>query len=329
MASAVEGNAATTPGDPSGEADGSLLGRYRGERPAPAPWFAEVMAHEPERSSFDVDGAAIELLTWGEVGKPGVLFLHGNGAHADWWSFIAPFFAPHHRCAAISWSGMGGSGWRESYSREGFAAEALRAIEVAGLDQGPGKPVIVAHSFGGTPLIEIGAHHGHCIAGGVMVDSFVPPPDRKPRWTTRGAPTRRYPELADALARYRFAPEQDSPWPEVVDHIARTSLRWADADDDGPAGWTWKFDPKLWATMNREGTNELIEQVTVPVALIYGGDSMLVRAEMVADTQRRLPNCPIAMAVPHARHHIMVDQPIALVSALQVAVQAIAALAEG
>ena len=35
----------------------------------------------------------LEVLTWGEVGKPGLLFVHGNSAHADWWSFIAPFFA--------------------------------------------------------------------------------------------------------------------------------------------------------------------------------------------------------------------------------------------
>ena len=37
-----------------------------------------------------------------------LLFLHGNGAHADWWSFIAPFFAAEYRVAALSWSGMGG-----------------------------------------------------------------------------------------------------------------------------------------------------------------------------------------------------------------------------
>ncbi len=38
-------------------------------------------------------GANIELLTWGEVGKPGLILVHGNSAHADWWSFIAPFLA--------------------------------------------------------------------------------------------------------------------------------------------------------------------------------------------------------------------------------------------
>lgn len=310
------------------EADGSLLGRFRGERPEASPWLAAALANEPERTQFESTGVQIELLTWGEVGKPGILFLHGNGAHADWWSFIAPYFAADYRCAAISWSGMGGSGWREDYDLPTFAREALDAIEHGGLDQSGAKPVLVAHSFGGMPLMQVAAHHADRIAGGVMVDSFVPPPDRKPGWTSRGAPARRYPQIADALARYRFAPEQDSAYPDIVDHIARNSLRWAEADADGPAGWTWKFDPKLWARMDRSSANELLEQIDLPIALIFGQDSLLVRAETAAAMQVRLPNCPIMTAIPHARHHIMVDQPIALVSALRVAVQAITRLSE-
>ena len=66
--------------------------------PAPA-WFEAAVAQTPERSALAVEGADIELLTWGRVGKPGLLFLHGNGAHADWWSFIAPFFAT--ACTAL------------------------------------------------------------------------------------------------------------------------------------------------------------------------------------------------------------------------------------
>ncbi len=69
----------------------------------------------PSAQFIDVRGAAIETLAWGERGKPGLLFMHGNGACADWWSFIAPHFADTHRIAAFSMSGMGGSGWRDRY----------------------------------------------------------------------------------------------------------------------------------------------------------------------------------------------------------------------
>src|SRR5476651_2293156 len=90
--------------------------------PPPAPdWFTKAIAQEPERSMVPVDGANIELLTWGQRGKPGLILIHGNSAHADWWSFIAPYLAQDYRVAAISLSGMGASDWRDSYSFEVFA----------------------------------------------------------------------------------------------------------------------------------------------------------------------------------------------------------------
>ena len=62
----------------------SPLAPFKGEKsPAPA-WFDWALAQEPERSFVPVDGANIELLTWGERGKPGLLLIHGNSANADW-----------------------------------------------------------------------------------------------------------------------------------------------------------------------------------------------------------------------------------------------------
>jgi pimeloyl-ACP methyl ester carboxylesterase len=129
----------------------SLLGPFQGEKPPAPAWFDAALAVRPERSRLPVDGAEIELLTWGEIGKPGLLFLHGNGAHADWWSFVAPFFAPDWRVAAISWSGMGDSDWRPDYSAPTFAAEIFAAVAAAGLEAGGVKPILVGHSFGRLP----------------------------------------------------------------------------------------------------------------------------------------------------------------------------------
>jgi len=44
-----------------------------------------------------VQGAPIETLAWGRVGDPGLLLLHGNSAHADWYSFIAPLLRQGRR----------------------------------------------------------------------------------------------------------------------------------------------------------------------------------------------------------------------------------------
>src|SRR5580693_343441 len=96
----------------------SPLAPFAGAKPPAPAWFDAAIADAPERRLIPVEGANIELLTWGEVGKPGLIFVHGNSAHADWWSFIAPFLADDYRVAALSLSGMGGSDWRETYTFE-------------------------------------------------------------------------------------------------------------------------------------------------------------------------------------------------------------------
>ena len=120
-------------------------------------WYRWAIDQIPERSTFECDGVPVELLTWGEVGKPGLLFLHGDSAHADWWSYTAPFFADEWRCAAISWTGMGSSGRRPGYTFDAWAREAIAAIDAAALDNGTGT-MVVAHSLGGYPA-QIGRAH--------------------------------------------------------------------------------------------------------------------------------------------------------------------------
>jgi len=300
--------------------DGSLLGRFGGERPPAAPWFEAVLAIEPERSFFEVDGANIELLTWGEVGKPGLLFLHGNAAHADWWSFIAPFFAADFRCAAISWSGMGRSDWREQYAIPTFAKEALTAIEVAGLAASGEPPVIVAHSFGGFPTLYICAEHPDAITGAMLVDSSPPkkgggPP---PRLAQGRSEHNRYPTLADGLRRFRFLPEQETGRPELIDHMARGSLKQVPATADQPAGWTWRFDPQFWQHFERgDLAEELVTRAKAPIGMIYGEQSALLTPERVAEMKAAIPDLRFVTGLPDAAHHVMVDDPLGVIDAIR------------
>ena len=298
----------------------TLLGRFRGEHPPADEWFKAALALAPERSTFAVEGAAIELLTWGKVGNPGLLFLHGNAAHADWWSFVAPLFASEFRCAAISWSGMGRSEWRENYALPQFAREALAAIEVAGLARSGESPVVVAHSFGGFPTLYICAEHPQAIAGAVLVDSAPPKPGGgpPPRLAEGRAAHNRYPTLAAALERFRFLPEQDSGHPEIIDYIARNGLHEVPEFGEDSGGWTWRFDPQFWARFNREDIGpDLVAQSRVPLGIIYGELSTLLPFDRLEEIRAMVPDCRFVTGVANAHHHVMVDEPLALVAAIR------------
>jgi len=296
--------------------DGTLLGRFGGEKPPAAAWFSEAIAREPERSRFAVEGAGIELLTWGEVGKPGLLFLHGNAAHADWWSFIAPLFADDYRCAAISWSGMGKSDWRERYAVPTFAQEALQAIEVAELGASGRAPVIVAHSFGGFPTLYLSSFHPDAISGAILVDS-APPRDGggpPPRLAQGRSANPRYPSLESALRRFRFLPEQDEGLPEIIDWMARGALHEVPESVDGPAGWTWRFDPQFWANFER---GNLAAAPRAPTGIIIGEKSALFPPGRLEQLQDLVEDLRFTTVIEGAYHHVLVDHPLALVAAIR------------
>ncbi|KQV62736.1 MULTISPECIES: alpha/beta fold hydrolase [unclassified Caulobacter] len=291
----------------------SLLAPFKGQKPPAPAWFDAAIAQAPDRSLIEADGARIELLTWGEVGKPGLLFLHGNGAHADWWSFIAPFFAKDWRVAAISWAGMGDSDWREAYSGESFAAEIFSAVEAAGLEAGGVKPILVGHSFGGFPTLYCAALHADRLRGVVMADSSIQPPEK--RW--KGPPPRPdaanriYETLEEALGRFRLAPPQPCENLYIADFVARRSLKEVDG------GWTWKFDPAIWQRFKMPDLGDLLTRIACPAALMWGERSNLMHAETLDYMIAQMPKDVLLLPLPDADHHVMIDQPLAFVAGLR------------
>jgi len=60
--------------------------------PAPA-WFERAVAVPFTDERTEVDGCSIHYLAWGERGRRGLVFVHGGGAHAHWWTPVAATFA--------------------------------------------------------------------------------------------------------------------------------------------------------------------------------------------------------------------------------------------
>lgn len=289
------------------------IAHLAGVRPKAPTWFDAALAQAPERTRVEVQGAGIEVFAWGRRGDPGMMLLHGNGAHADWWSPLAPFFVESgYRTAALSWSGMGGSDWRPHYDPETFAQEVIAACATAGLFDAGRKPILVAHSFGGFLAAYCAARHGDRFAGVVSVDSPIRPNgfvhDGPP---TRSRPNRVYATFEEALSRFRLAPQQacENLW--YLDHVGRGSIKPAEG------GFTWRFDPFIWSEFELGDPNPFLRGAICPMAVIWGARSTLMPPEVVAHMRRTAPAGTPFFAIPDADHHVMIDQPLPFVAAIR------------
>jgi pimeloyl-ACP methyl ester carboxylesterase len=303
-------NQSFTPGE-------GLLAPLHGEPPPSPQWFDETIADIPESAFADVEGARIHYLRWGNRNLPGLLLVHGNAAHAYWWSFIAPFLARDYNVAAMDLSGMGDSDWRTSYSMDIFVKEQLAVCEAAGMFEPAEPPIIVAHSFGGFVTMLTAALYGERLAGTVIVDSPVNPPGRPggpPKREHR--PHRVYPTMAAALARFRLMPPQDCDNLYLVDWVGRHSLK-AVARENGEDGFTWKFDPAIWQDFSIGDTSARLKAAKCRIAIFRGENSILLPPEIGEYMFNLLGRAAPIVEIPQAQHHVMLDQPLALVAALR------------
>jgi pimeloyl-ACP methyl ester carboxylesterase len=298
------------------------LAHLNGLRPPAPAWFVQALASEPIRSGYQVQTASIEALSWGTPGKPGILLMHGNSAHADWYSYLAPSLATDHHVVAISFSGMGGSDWRAQYSVAQWAEEALAVAELSGLFSGPTKPVFVGHSFGGFPVMNACSRFGDRLRLAVIADSPIRTReeraqrlDERPRTVFK--PHRVYPTAQEAISRFRLLPPQACDNLFILDHIARTSLMSVKTEASGEMGWTWKFDPCLFRGFKMGKPAADLLEARCPVAWLNGARSQLIDDKVRANIKRYSPAGTPIVELADADHHLMIDQPLAFIDALR------------
>ncbi len=281
--------------------------------PAPA-WFERALAVTCTDEFVTVDGCDIHYLAWGQPGRRGLVFVHGGGAHAHWWTHVAATFAEQFRVLAIDLSGHGDSAYREHYSLETWTQEV---VAVAGAGGVAGPPVVVGHSMGGFVTIATAALHPNALAGAVVCDSPVTEPDPEVgAYHARqalGGEGRTYTDFEEAVSRFRTVPAQPHYLPYVVDHVARQSLKAVDG------GWRWKFDRNVFsqfATSMRAVALPFLEEVTCRFALLRS-EHGLVTKDIGDAMYERLGRVAPVVEIPEAGHHAMLDEPLLLLTALR------------
>ena len=273
----------------------------------PPSWYTAAMAVPAEDGSVEVEGARIHYRAWGEPGAPGAVLVHGTAAHARWWDHIAPLLPAGMRYAAISISGHGGSDWRERYSLDYWAQEVLAVAAAAGI---AGPPFIIGHSLGGSIAMRAREMYGGRLAGIIVIDTpnyDAPPPPGDPGAGGFGG-TRTYSSREAALARYRLVPEQP-----VLPYVRKHVAAWSVHQLAGGA-WGWKFDRTIFAKMIRFRSPAVSDGCRTALVLAENG---LVTPEMAQRNRAALGPEVLEFQIPAAGHHVLLDEPLALVTALR------------
>ena len=278
-------------------------------------WFLDALAQKPDIKTVKIKGSKISYNCWGEKNKPGLIFVHGGMAHADWWNFITPYFLKTHRVIAMNLGGMGDSEWRKEYSTETWGLEIEGVCKKEKLK----KPIIIGHSLGGMCGVYAASIMKKNLYGLVIVDTAIlPPSDKPPKFDFKIRANKIYKSLKEIKSRFRLVPGQIDALGYIMEYIAEKSIK------KNKGGWTWKFDPNYMKIFNSESFLERqavyrnkLKGLKCRVAILRGEKSVIFPGSSAKYMHELMDKKSPIINVPEAHHHIMVDQPMALISALR------------
>jgi pimeloyl-ACP methyl ester carboxylesterase len=274
-------------------------------------WLDWAYAQPAEQGSLRYGNVRLDIRSWGQIGDPGVVLVHGGSANNHWWDHVAPWLAIGRRVVALDLSGHGESDWRSGSYTLGKWAKEVQAV-AATIDTPQTRPVIIGHSLGGLVVLKGIIQDRGLLGGAIALDvrarAFAP--EEQAHRNKRASRDRRvFDTKAAAISAFRTLPDAgERQIGSIVRHIANYSVR--QIED----GWTWKADPRIF---QRDAvTPEDLSTATFPVALV-AAERGLLRPSSIAAMLNPLGDRALAMSIPGAGHHLMLDRPVALTACLR------------
>jgi pimeloyl-ACP methyl ester carboxylesterase len=269
----------------------------------------------PRRARVRGDGVDLACLVWGDDADPTAVLVHGNGGHARWWDPLLPWLVPGWRLVAPDLRGHGESTWAEP-PRYGLA-DFARDLDAVMRALAPGAVPLIGHSMGGRVALAMAADPTARVSALAVLDSRFDPMDpafaAKYRGSVAGKRAGRgHPTREDAMAAFRFIPDEPDVAPRIVRHLAAHAVH-----ERGPGDWTFRFDRGVLSAEG-DGAGDLRERfpaVRCPVFVGAGADSWVMPARELAQIRGALPQARIEV-FPGA-HHFLVRTPEHLGPALR------------
>lgn len=302
-----------------------IVDLWAGSQDLPA-WFVDAMAVPREEAFVEIDGRKVHYFRWGERGKPPMLLTHGFLAHARCFAFVAPFMAGDYDIIAYDLAGMGDSEIIDDCDNAKRAKGMVAVAEALDLFSGPVKPKIIAHSFGSGVALTAMEMAGERFGGLIICDLMIMRPEKLLAHFSGGGgppgsgksdkPNNVYADYETARGRFVLAPPQDVQTPFLLEYMAYHSMH------EVEGGWSWKFDPMVFYRSENDQAQwmhapQRIADLPHRLAIVYGENSKLFDADSAAYIGELGGGDIPMIAVPNAKHHLMLDQPLAFVTALR------------
>ena len=292
-------------------------------------WFNNAFTVERREGWIDCGGTKVHFFSWGNPSNPGIILMHGFMAHARCWAFIAPLLSENYHLAAFDLTGMGDSGWRESYTVLDRVDEAKAVATHLGMTRQNKKPFLVCHSYGGSVGLTAAEKEAELWGGLIVCDMTMLAPDeisdfesyRKKR-QQRGVKPHRVSETLDAAKkRFRLAPEQPCENGYLMEYMAYHSLK------EVEKGWIWKFDPRILGPDEErspdwwQSLSNRFADMELPRAVIFGEHSQMFSSRAAKHIRLNSSDNIPMVQINNAYHHIMLDQPLAFSAAIDAVLQ--------
>lgn len=248
----------------------------------------------------EVDGARIRYGASGS-GESDILLVHGNGAHHMWWHRVAEILEPDFRLITLDLSGHGESDRRATYLPTLWSREVAAVLDAAGSEH----PLFVGHSMGGRLALRFATLFPERARGLVVFDASVRPPSRfrtrEQSFSTK--PLNVYSSWGQARSRFRLLPVQPDLPLDILDPIARYSIRTVEG------GWSWKHDPDSLLRFDDAKVAADAQGLRTPLVYVYGSESIIVDDELADFVRGTVPSLIDVIRIDGGYHHLILDHP--------------------
>lgn len=276
---------------------------------------ATAPAAEPTSRFAEINKVRLHYLDWGGAGRRTIVLVHGGSAHAHWWDQVAPALTRLGRVLALDFRGHGRSAWVDppDYGPVAYLKDLVGFLEFLG------TPVVLAgHSMGGELAQRVAVLHPRLLEALVIVDASHGGPPMMTRlmwrWKRRkqGGPRPEFDTAETLVARFRLAPPGHQLGREA---LAQLALKGAERLPSGK--WAFRFDPRTrkWKRRRDDFRKLPLAAITIPTLLLRGERSALLTPRMARRMHRGIRGSTLR-TIPHAYHHVPLDNPAATIEAI-------------